>query len=279
MTMGLERTMGATVHFLQVGDEAGPAPAPFALFGVDLSLDGDRRPFGWEENLSFNGRIMPGLRSPLTMWLIQAGGLNVVVDTGYTPGRPDADAALVRNSIWVHHKPGSTVEAQLATVGLEPADIDVVVNTCCHFDHIGSNMSFPKATFFVQRTEFSLGIKPPPWAPYYYREFAHNLLEVRDRLELPDGDFTVAEGVTVHHLGGHSPGTQVVVVATEQGRVCIPGDLVPFYKNLELNWPSGIFFNVQDVMAAFAWMSANTDVVVPHHDWSVLERYPGGVIS
>src|SRR6516165_8108801 len=112
MTTELERTMGATIHFLQVGDEAGPAPAPFALFGVDLSLDGDRRPYGWEENLTFNGRVMPGLRSPLTMWLIRAGGLNVVVDTGCTPGRTDADEALARNSIWVRHEPGSTVEAQ-----------------------------------------------------------------------------------------------------------------------------------------------------------------------
>jgi N-acyl homoserine lactone hydrolase len=271
--------MGASIHFLQVGDEAGPAPAPFALFGVDLSLESHRRPSGWEDSLSFNGKVMPGLRSPLTMWLIRADGQNIVVDTGCTPGRPEADAALARNSIWVHYEPESTVEAQLATVGLEPADVDVVINTCCHFDHIGSNTSFPKATFFVQRSEFSLGIRPPEWAPYYYREFAHNLLEVRDRLELPDGDFTVTDSVTVHHLGGHSPGTQVVVVATEQGRVCLPGDLVPFYKNLELNWPSGIFFNVKDVMAAFSWMSANTDLVVPHHDWEVLKRYPAGIIG
>src|SRR5579862_6217691 len=96
-----ELTMAATIHHLQVGDEAGPAPAPFALFGVDLSLDSQRRPAGWQEDLSFNGKVMAGLRSPLTMWLVRAGGLNVVVDTGCTPGRPDADAALVRNSIWI----------------------------------------------------------------------------------------------------------------------------------------------------------------------------------
>jgi N-acyl homoserine lactone hydrolase len=271
--------MGSTIHFLQVGDEAGPAPAPYALFGVDLSLDADRRPFGWDENLSFNGSTRPGLRSPLTMWVIRAAGLNIVVDTGCTPGRAEADAVLVRNSIWIHHEPESTVEAQLATLGLEPKDIDVVINTCCHFDHIGSNTCFPKATFFIQRSEFSLGLNPPAWAPYYYPEFDHNLLEIRDRLELPEGDFTVADGVTVKHLGGHSPGTQVVVVQTEQGRVCLPGDLVPFYKNIELNWPSGVFFNVKDVMAGYAWMQANTDLVIPHHDWQVLERYPDRIIG
>jgi hypothetical protein len=44
-----------------------------------------------------------------------------------------------------------------------------------------------ETTFFIQRSEFSLGIKPPQWAPYYYREFAHNLLDIGDRLELPEG--------------------------------------------------------------------------------------------
>jgi glyoxylase-like metal-dependent hydrolase (beta-lactamase superfamily II) len=66
---------------------------------------------------------------------------------------------------------------------------------------------------------------------------AFNLLDVRDRLELVDRDVRITDGVTVHLLGGHSPGTQVVLLDTADGRVCIPGDLVPFYQNIELNWP------------------------------------------
>jgi glyoxylase-like metal-dependent hydrolase (beta-lactamase superfamily II) len=34
--------------------------------------------------------------------------------------------------------------------------------------------------------------------------------------------------VSVHHLGGHSLGAQVVLVQTDARRVCILGDLVPF---------------------------------------------------
>ena len=64
-------------------------------------------------------------------------------------------------------------------------------------------------------------------------------------LELLDGDLRIADGISVHHLGGHSPGMQVVLLETDAGRVCIPGDLVPFYKNLELNWPMGAFFDVR----------------------------------
>jgi len=271
--------MSLRVHFLPVGDEAGPTPAPYALFGVDLERDVNRRPSGWADDLSVNGTVMAGLRSPLTMWLIEGGGVNVVVDTGCSRGRADTDSALDRNSIWTEHRPEWTVEAQLGTVGLAPENIDVVVNTCCHFDHIGNNARFPNATFFVQRSEFYLGIRPPEWAPYYYPEFAYNLLDIRDRLELPDGDVTIAAGVTAHRLGGHSPGTQVVVVETDAGRVCLPGDLVPFYKNLELNWPSGIFFNINEVIAGFAWMSAHADLIIPHHDWGFLNHHPSGVIG
>jgi glyoxylase-like metal-dependent hydrolase (beta-lactamase superfamily II) len=268
------------VHLLPLGDEAGPAPASYALFGVDLSRDVDKRPFGWAEDLDFNGTRMAGLRSPLTMWLIEGAGRTIVVDTGWTPGsRTETRAALDAHEIWTDHRPEWTIDAQLARFGLRPEDVDVVVNTCCHFDHIGNNTRFPNATFYVQRSEFFLAVHPPAWAPYYYPAFADNLLDVRDRLELIAGDIRLAPGVTLHHLGGHSPGTQVVLVETDAGRVCLPGDLVPFYKNLELNWPSGIFFNVDDVMRAYAWMRMNADIILPHHDWRFFEFYPDGSVG
>ena len=156
LTRETEALMGLRVHFLPLGDEAGPAPAPYALFGVDLEHDVSRRPSGWEDELRFDGKVMAGLRSPLTMWLIEGGDLNIVVDTGCSHGRPDTDAALERNAIWTEHRPEWTVKAQLKTVGLTPADVDVVVNTCCHFDHIGNNTEFPTSDFL--RT--TLGVLP-----------------------------------------------------------------------------------------------------------------------
>jgi glyoxylase-like metal-dependent hydrolase (beta-lactamase superfamily II) len=264
--------LGLRAHLLPLGDEAGPSPAPYALHGVDLEHHPDMRPWGWEDEL----------RSPLTMWLIEGGDLNVVVDTGCDMSEtapPETREVLHSHVIWTEHRPEWTVEAQLARFGLRPEDVDVVVNTCCHFDHIGNNTKFTNATFFVQREEFPLAIHPPPWALYYYREFAHNLLDVRDRLELIDGDLRIADGISVHHLGGHSPGMQVVLVETDAGRVCIPGDLVPFYKNLELNWPMGAFFDVQAVMRAYDWMRTHADLVVPHHDWQLFEYFPNGCVG
>jgi len=273
---------GIRAHLLPTGDEAGPAPALYALHGVDLSVEPDKRPSGWEDDLDFGVMRAAGLRSPLTMWLVEGADSNIVVDTGCDVSEQSPavrTAVLQRRAIWTEHRPEWTVEAQLARFGLHPDDIDVVINTCCHFDHMGHNTKFRNAHFIVQRREFALAVHPPPWALYYYPEFAFNLLDVRDRLELIDGDLRITNGVSVHLLGGHSPGTQVVLLETDAGRVCLPGDLVPFYKNIELNWPMGAFFDLEGVVKAYAWMRSNADIIAAHHDWGFFDRYPDGTVG
>jgi len=274
--------MGLRAHLLPLGDEAGPAPAAYALHAVDLGLDEAKRPSGWEEALDFGGLTRPGLRSPLTMWLVEGADQVIVVDTGCDMGQRATAAArdaLQKHEIWTEHRAEWTVEAQLARFGLSPDDVEIVINTCGHFDHIGNNTRFGRATFYMQRDELPYVVHPPAWAPYYYREFAFNVLDIRDRLELIDGDLKISDGVSVHKMGGHSPGMQVVLLETDIGRVCIPGDLMPFYQNIELNWPMGAFFDLEGVMRAYAWMRSHADVIVPHHDWGFFERHPSGSIG
>jgi glyoxylase-like metal-dependent hydrolase (beta-lactamase superfamily II) len=144
---------GIRAHLLPLGDEAGPEPAPYALHGVNLTLRPDLRPAGWEDELDFGGVAMAGLRSPLTMWLVEGADLRIVVDTGcdVSEGGVARTASVLRDhAIWTEHRAEWTVEAQLARFSLRPEDIDVVINTCCHFDHIGNNIKFPRATFIVQ---------------------------------------------------------------------------------------------------------------------------------
>src|SRR5215469_17890014 len=66
---------GIRAHLLPLGDEAGPEPALYALHGVNLSLEPSMRPTGWEDELDFGPVKMAGLRSPLTMWLIEGADL------------------------------------------------------------------------------------------------------------------------------------------------------------------------------------------------------------
>jgi len=276
--------MGVKVHMLVTGDEAGPAPASFALWGVDLEREVDKRPAGWEEKLDFGSMVCAGLRSPCAMWYIENAGLKIVVDTGVDTAEDaplNAISVLAKHNfaLWTDHRPEWTAEAQLARVGTRPEEIDVVIHTHFHFDHIGNNHRFPNARFIAQRSEFSYAVHPPVWAPFYYPEFAFNILDVRDRLELIDGDIKVTDGITIHRVGGHSPGGQVIVVETDAGRVCIAGDNVPFYPNIELNWPPGTFYNLDEVMQGYAWMRQHSDIILPQHDWGFFDRYPDGCVG
>jgi glyoxylase-like metal-dependent hydrolase (beta-lactamase superfamily II) len=272
------------VHMLVTADEAGPTPAPYALHGVDLERRPELRPFGWEEDLDFGDRRCAGLRSPAPLWYLDGADARIVVDTGVATGadaRVDARSVLRRHGfrLWTEHRPEWTIDAQLARFGVRPEEIDVVISTHFHFDHIGNNTRFANATFLAQRAELEYALRPPPWAQFYYPEFAFNIEEVRARLELLDGPADVADGVRVVPRGGHTPGSQVVLVNTAAGRVCLAGDIVPFYRNLELDWPTGSFFDLEAVVAAHAWMRGNADVVVPQHDWRFFELFPDGVVG
>jgi glyoxylase-like metal-dependent hydrolase (beta-lactamase superfamily II) len=277
--------MGLKVHMLVTGDHAGPADSGYALHGVDLVREVDKRPFGWEDDLQFERGVRgPGLRSPVTMWYIEGADLKIVVDTGYDvadESERGARAVLARHgfALWTEHRPEWSVDAQLASVGTRPEEIDVVVNTHFHFDHIGNNTRFTNATFVAQRSELSYAVHPPRWAQFYYADYAYNVLEVRDRLELIDGELKVCDGVSVVRLGGHTPGSQAVLVDTDAGRVCLAGDNLYFYRNLELDWPVGSFFDVDELMRAYAWMRRNADIVVPQHDWKFFQLYPDGVVG
>jgi len=277
--------MGRKIHMLVTGDHAGPAASGYPLLGADLLVDEDKRPFGWVDDMQFERGVRgPGQRSPITMWYIEGDGQKIVVDTGYDPsesGPNSARTVLAKHgfALWTEHRPEWTVENQLAKVGVTPAEIDLVILTHCHFDHIGNNLKFPNARFLVQRDELSWALHPPAYVQFYYAEYGYNLLELGNRLETIEGDYRVSDGITLKKLGGHTPGSQAVLVDTDAGRVCLSGDLYFFYRNLELNWPVGSFFDLRELMRGYAWMTSNADIVVPQHDWKFFEIYRDGFVG
>jgi hypothetical protein len=66
---------------------------------------------------------------------------------------------------------------------------------------------------------------------------------------------------------------------TDAGARLHPGRPRVFYKNIELNWPMGAFLDVEAVVRAYAWMRANADIIVPHHDWGFFDRHPSGIVG
>ncbi|MEV5300990.1 MBL fold metallo-hydrolase [Amycolatopsis methanolica] len=114
--------------------------------------------------------------------------------------------------------------------------MDLVVLTHLHYDHAGTVADFPGARYLVQRGE--LAYWTGSWAKRIRRE--HWLLDedalahVRgDRLSEVDGDAEVLPGLSVHLVGGHTAGTQIVRVATAAGPVVVASDASHFYENLD----------------------------------------------
>ena len=97
------------------------------------------------------------------------------------------------------------------------------------------------------------------------------------RVDFIDGTREVAPGLSVHLIGGHTLGLQVVRVATRRGWVVLASDASHFYDNMNQAAPFPIVHNVGDMIRGYETLRAlaeTPDHVVPGHDPLVLEAYP-----
>jgi len=90
-------------------------------------------------------------------------------------------------------------------------------------------------------------------------------------------DDQVAEGVTVHRVGGHSRGLQVVRVKTAAGWMCLASDATHYYENFLRRKPFPIVVDVEAMLAGFDRIQAlasRTGLVIPGHDPLVTSLFP-----
>ena len=208
-------------------------------------------------------------------WLVVIDGGAVVVDTGFSP---EVGAK----------RPGSRQffgdqSAVLEQLGHDPAGIRDVVLTHLHFDHAGCTGRFPAARFWLQESEMAF------WTGRYAgrASFLHGVeqddvldavrLNFARRIKWVDGDAQLHPGVTLHRVGGHSAGLQVVRVETAAGVVVLASDAAHYYENIEQDRPFNSVHSLPDMYGAFdrvAELAGPDGVIVPGHDPAVVERFP-----
>ncbi|MFF4598070.1 N-acyl homoserine lactonase family protein [Amycolatopsis sp. NPDC001319] len=205
------------------------------------------------------------------VWLAVSPQHTVLVDAGMRPER----AAEVPGLDYT-----DPVEL-LAELGVEPTGVDHVVLTHLHYDHAGRASAFPDATHVVQQSEMDYWTGP--WARRITREkwlldeVELHRLQAGDRLRLVDGDADVVPGLSVHLVGGHTAGTQVVRIATAAGPLVVASDASHFYENLEADHPAPLLHSTTDVYGAFdriRELAGPSGIFLPGHDPRVLDRYP-----
>jgi glyoxylase-like metal-dependent hydrolase (beta-lactamase superfamily II) len=210
------------------------------------------------------------------IWVLRRGDQVILVDTGYD----DCEAAARGRPIRMNSA------AALAPLGLTPGDIDTVIVTHLHYDHAGGLHLFPNATLHMQVAEMAYATGPCmchdalrlPFTAEHVCEAVRRVYS--GRVIFHDGEAGVAEGVTVHCIGGHSRGLQAVRVRTEAGWLVLASDAAHFYENLILRKPFPLVVDVADMLDGFGTLerlaSANK-LIVPGHDPMVRAVFPQDV--
>jgi N-acyl homoserine lactone hydrolase len=212
----------------------------------------------------------------MLMFLITGGSRVVLVDTG-----PRHEAwTREHHGMLVERPPELRPEKVLGRHGMEPADIDTVINTHLHWDHCSNNALFSRATFYAQRDELLYACDPLPIHRRAYEKapgLTPGWLDVWGRLELVDGDAEVAPGISVVKLPGHSPGSQGVLVEVEGMSYLLAGDTVNTYADWEGNEtlrhiPPAVHTSLVDCFDSFDRIDRLGCEVVPSHDISLVSH-------
>ena len=207
------------------------------------------------------------------VWLIRGGDGDILVDTGFN------EVAARERSRTLTINPADA----LTQFGVHPDTIRDVVITHLHYDHAGNLDRFPNARFHLQDREMSFatgrcmchGLLRHPFSVEDVTLMVRHVFG--DRVVFHDGDDEIAPGVTLHHVGGHSDGLQVVRVETERGPVVLASDAAHYYANMHRGNPFPIIYNLGDMMEGWKTverLAGHRDRVIPGHDPLVRELYP-----
>jgi glyoxylase-like metal-dependent hydrolase (beta-lactamase superfamily II) len=207
------------------------------------------------------------------VWTIQGNGVCFVLDTGF-----DALTGASRGRQLVQ-----PVEAGLRAVGVEAAHVTDVIISHMHYDHAGNHDLFPQARYHLQTEEMAFCTGSPMChsimrAPYEARDVQAMVGKLfAGRVVYHNGEARLAPGITLHRVGGHTRGLQVVRVHTQRGWVVLASDAAHFYANWRERRPFPIVDNVAAYLDAFGViesLASSLEHIIPGHDPLVLARYP-----
>jgi glyoxylase-like metal-dependent hydrolase (beta-lactamase superfamily II) len=190
------------------------------------------------------------VRMGLTCLLVRARGRNIIIETGVGDKFDSKRADLYG----IEHP--TTLLTELEKAGLEPGDIDVVINTHLHFDHCGWNTrrvgsklvpTFPRARYFVQRGEWEHALQPNERdRAGYVPEF---FCAAEAQTELLDGDQEIVPGVRVEVVPGHTRDLQCVRIESGGQWAYFISDLVPTRAHLPYPWIMSLDLYPMDTLA------------------------------
>lgn len=174
------------------------------------------------------------VHSAIQSWLVRSEGATILVDTGVGNHKERP-----HTPVW-HHL-NTDFLGNLGRAGVRPEDVDLVINTHLHVDHVGWNTrldgadwvpTFPNATYLVPRADFDF------WNPANGHAsalgeakgnvFADSVAPVhRDgRTLLWDDSYRIDRNLRLELAPGHTPGSSVLHLESGTDRAVFVGDML-----------------------------------------------------
>lgn len=173
----------------------------------------------YDEHLTHEHKV----RFNLGSYLIRAAGKTILIDTGLGPRTEEAPDV-----------PWGELMVDFQRHGIRPEDVDMVVMTHLHRDHVGWNLTpegakfrptFPRARYWMSRKDWDACHQPDvqptrfPNAPTCVWPLAELGL-----IEFMDGDHAITQDLTAVPTPGHTPGHVSILVTSQGQRALVLGD-------------------------------------------------------
>lgn len=129
------------------------------------------------------------------------------------------------------------VDERLRQLGLTVNDISTIIISHTHWDHYGGITFFTgtpaAANVYVPRRDFEAGLAETHSNPEGISTAYHKLNYETPgiRYHFIDGDFSLADGINIYLMAGHTPGVASLLVQTDGGNYLFPSDTVYSRKN------------------------------------------------
>ena len=167
-------------------------------------------------------------------WLLHSEGRNILVDTGVGNHKERP-----HSPVWNHLD--TDFLGNLSRAGVAPEDVDLVINTHLHVDHVGWNTrldgrdwvpTFPKATYLMPKDDFDFWNPENGHVPLLGRGnqnvFEDSVAPVHraGRTELWQGGLRIDANLRLDAAPGHTPGSSVLTLDSGTDRALFVGDLL-----------------------------------------------------
>lgn len=204
-------------------------------------------------------------------WYIEGPKEKILVDTGCEPsGLVPQPVMFPMDGKFEHVQ---SIEEGLAKYNLTPEDIDIVILTHMHEDHVQLVRKYTNAKVVVQKAELEMARHPHPVQQFTYLKDDWGDVN----FEIITGDQKIVEGVEVISTPGHSAGCQSVAVDTAAGKAvltgfcCIRRNFEPPEGYAAPMIAPGIHLNAVEAYESMEKLKQIADIIVPIHDKEYLE--------